>query len=94
MTPVQCKMARAAIGLSVVDLAKLSGTNKNTVVNFENGKDTYTSTASKLQLAIESTGKIRFEGDGCVCVITNEPKGPITTDGLGKEGTFQKTVPL
>lgn len=66
MTPIQCKMARAALGLSVVELAKLSNINKNTVVKFESGGDTYTSTADKLRDALESTGQVRFEGNNGV----------------------------
>jgi len=66
MSPVQCKMARAAVGLSVVQLAQLAGVNKNTVVNFESGRDAYASTATKLRDAFLATGLIRFEGDGGV----------------------------
>ena len=60
MLPVQCKMARAAIGWSVRDLAKVSGTSANTVSRFETGKDSYTSTAQKLEHALIESGKIEF----------------------------------
>lgn len=66
MSPVQCKMARAAVGWSVVRLSQLAGVNKNTVVNFENGKDAYASTANKLHDAFLQTGLIRFEGENAV----------------------------
>lgn len=68
MTPTQCKMARVAVGWGVRDLARNCDVSPNTVNRFENGKDAYQSTVEKLKSALESTGKIRFEGDECVCV--------------------------
>lgn len=67
MNPTQCKMARAALGWSVLELASKAGVNKNTVVNFENGKDAYTSTVDRLVSAFEQTGRISFGEGGCVC---------------------------
>lgn len=61
-------MARAALNWSVRELAKKANLDKATVSRFENGKDAYTSTAVKLQAALESSGKITFNGDNCVCV--------------------------
>ncbi len=63
MTPVQCRMARAALKWSTADLATAAKMNSTTVNRFENGKDAYTSTASKLASAFTDTGEIRFEGD-------------------------------
>jgi len=63
-------MARAALGWSVQKLGEQAGTTPNTVSRFENGKDAYTSTATKLKDAIENSGKIRFDGDSCVCLVT------------------------
>lgn len=37
IVPAQCKMARAALGLGVRDLAKLAGVAAMTVTRFENG---------------------------------------------------------
>lgn len=67
MTPKQCRMARAALQWTTVDLANAASVNPTTVNNFENGKDTYASTISKLRKAIESSDEIRFDGDRCVC---------------------------
>ena len=47
-----------------------AGTTPNTVSRFENGRDAYTSTATKLKEAIENSGKVRFDGDSCVCLVT------------------------
>ena len=67
MTPVQCKMARAALGWGVRDLAKVAGVSANTVNRFETGSDAYQSTITKLEQAILNTGKIKFDGK-CVCI--------------------------
>jgi len=68
MTPDQCRMARAALRWSTKDLATAAGVSPVTVNSFEQGRDTYTSTVSKLRTALEASGGIRFEGDCCVCV--------------------------
>ncbi len=60
-------MARAALGWSVQKLGELTGMTPNTVSRFENGKDAYTSTAKKLEDALLNSGRIRFDGDCCVC---------------------------
>lgn len=69
MSPTQCKMARAATGLSIKELAEACSVSPNTVYRFENGKDSYASTSKKLQGALEATGRIRFEGESCVCLV-------------------------
>lgn len=56
ITHTQCKMARAAAGLSVRELADAAGVGLNTVSRFENGKDTLSSTVQKLQAALEAAG--------------------------------------
>jgi len=62
-------MARAAIKWSTSKLADAAQVTTTTVNRYENGKDAYTSTATKLREALEGNGKIRFEGDSCVCVV-------------------------
>ncbi len=56
MFPIQCKMARAALGLGVRELADLAGVSKMTVSRFENGKDGYASTGARLKGALEAQG--------------------------------------
>lgn len=72
MTPEQCRMARAALRWSSAELAKAAGINVMTVNSFENGRDAYASTVKKLQQALEATGRVRFEGDRCVCLHSPE----------------------
>jgi transcriptional regulator with XRE-family HTH domain len=56
MKPVQLKMARAAIGWGVRDLAKKAGVTANTVTRIENGADAKRSTIDRLQQALEVAG--------------------------------------
>ena len=63
MNATQCRMARAALGWSIADLAKASGVRDMTVSNFERGRDAYASTVAKLRTALEDAGVI-FLADG------------------------------
>ena len=56
MIPEQCRMARAALKWSTEKLAKSAGLDKTTVNRFENGNDSYASTAKKLQTVFEQHG--------------------------------------
>lgn len=71
MNSRQCKMARAGLGLSLIKLAELSNVSVNTINRFEKGNDSYASTAKKLREAFESTGQVKFEGESCVCVVSD-----------------------
>lgn len=68
MTPQQCKMARAALDWTVRELAEKGGVMPNTVSNFEKGRGVHGSTVKVLEDALLSSGKVRFEGDTCVCL--------------------------
>ena len=63
MTPVQLRMARAAVGWSVRELAQKAGVAANTVTRVENGSDAKKSTMDALQKALERAG-VEFLGDG------------------------------
>jgi len=56
MKPVQLKMARAAVGWGVRDLAKKAGVTANTVTRIENGADAKQSTIDRLRHALEVAG--------------------------------------
>jgi transcriptional regulator with XRE-family HTH domain len=56
MKPVQLKMARAAVGWGVRELAKKAGVTANTVTRIENGADAKQSTTDRLQHALEAAG--------------------------------------
>lgn len=63
MNATQCRMARAALGWSIADLAKASGVRDMTVSSFERGRDAYASTITKLRLALEDAG-VAFLAEG------------------------------
>ena len=56
MKSVQLKMARAAVGWGVRELAKKAGVTANTVTRIENGADAKQSTMDRLQNALEAAG--------------------------------------
>ena len=56
MKAIQLKMARAAVGWGVRDLAKKAGVAANTVTRIENGADAKQSTMERLQHALEAAG--------------------------------------
>ncbi len=60
---VQVRMARAALGWSVRDLASRAGLAANTVSRYENGTDAYGETLTKIQRALEDAGVIFIDAD-------------------------------
>jgi transcriptional regulator with XRE-family HTH domain len=56
MKPIQLRMARAAIGWGVRELAEKAGVTANTVTRIENGSDARQSTMDSLQQALEAAG--------------------------------------
>jgi len=72
MNSTQCKMARAGLGWSVKKLGEAANVTPNTVSRYENGKDSYISTSDKLQKALESSLRVRFEGEDGVFIVGSE----------------------
>lgn len=68
MTPKQCRMARIGLGWTNNQLAEKAQISPNTVSSFENGRDIQRSSKKAIELALLSSGKVRFEGNNCVCV--------------------------
>ncbi len=56
MRAIQLRMARAAAGWGVRELAKKAGVTANTVTRIENGADAKQSTMNRLQQALEMAG--------------------------------------
>ena len=64
MNRVQMKMARAALGWGVRDLAARAGVAANTVSRYENGRDALSENLLKIQRTFEREGIIFIdEGD-------------------------------
>ncbi|WP_256753465.1 transcriptional regulator [Mesorhizobium sp. Mes31] len=56
MNPVQCRMARAALGWGVLDLSKEAGISTQTIVRFERGEALKQSTVDLIRSTFESAG--------------------------------------
>ena len=61
--PVQCRMARAALGLGVRELASAAKVSIDTVARFERGDELKERTIDALQRALESAGVEFTNGD-------------------------------
>lgn len=56
MLAVQCKMARAALGIGVRDLAKISGVSTDTISRLEAGEELKPRTLAAIRAALEAAG--------------------------------------
>ncbi len=63
ITRVQVRMARAALGWSVRELASKAGMAANTVSRYDNGGDAYGETLTKIQRTLEKAGIIFIDED-------------------------------
>jgi len=63
MKAIQLRMARAAVGWGVRELAEKAGVTANTVTRIENGADAKQSTMDALQRALEAAGVEFTNGD-------------------------------
>ena len=56
MLPVQCKMARVALGLGVRELAKSAKVSPDTIARFERGDELRQRTVDAVQRTLEAAG--------------------------------------
>ena len=63
MTPEQCKMARAGLGLGVRELADMAKVSTNTITRFERGEPLKERTLDAIRAALESGGVEFTNGD-------------------------------
>ena len=63
MSPVQIRMARAALGWGVRDLAKRAGLAPNTVSRFENGHGARVETLVLIEQALANQGIVFLDPD-------------------------------
>ena len=64
LLPVQCKMARAALGLGVRELAAAAKVSIDTVARFERGDELKERTIDALQRALETAGVELIDENG------------------------------
>lgn len=75
LLPIQCKMARAATGLGVRELALAAKVSPETIVRLENGAKLRPRTIDAIQAALENAG-VQFldeNGGGAGVRLTKTP---------------------
>jgi transcriptional regulator with XRE-family HTH domain len=63
LNAVQCKMARAALGLGVRDLAELAKVSPDTIARLERGEELRERTVDAIRSALEAGGVEFTNGD-------------------------------
>ncbi len=63
MNGVQCRMARAALGLGVRELAKAADVSTNTVTRLEAGEELKPRTVAAVRQALEAAGVLFIDAD-------------------------------
>ena len=81
MKAIQLRMARAAIGWGVRELAEKAGITANTVTRIENGADAKQSTIDALQRALEAAGIEFTNGDQPGVRVTKAAAARLTEPG-------------
>jgi transcriptional regulator with XRE-family HTH domain len=81
MKAIQLRMARAAIGWGVRELAEKAGVTANTVTRIENGADAKQSTIDALQRALEAAGIEFTNGDQPGVRLTKAAAARLTEPG-------------
>jgi transcriptional regulator with XRE-family HTH domain len=56
MKPIQCKLARTALGWGVVELAKAANVSTQTIVRLERGEELRTATLERITQVLENAG--------------------------------------
>jgi DNA-binding XRE family transcriptional regulator len=74
MLAMQCRMARAALGITVRELADLADVSHDTIVRIEGGQELKESTVQKVRTAFEVKG-IVFTNGGEPGVKITHPGG-------------------
>jgi transcriptional regulator with XRE-family HTH domain len=64
MNGIQCRMARAALGLTVKQLTEMATVSHDTVVRFEGGQELKPRTVAAIRAALEQAGVIFVESNG------------------------------
>ena len=62
--PVQCKMARVGLGLTVIGVAKLARVSPNTITRLERGERLLPRTHETIRRAFEKAGAVFIDEDG------------------------------
>lgn len=84
MQPVQCKMARVALGLGVRDVARLANVSTDTIARLERGEELKERTLAAIRAALESAGVefISENGGGAGVRLRKPAPGAVPVEGL------------
>jgi transcriptional regulator with XRE-family HTH domain len=63
IVPVQCWLAREALGWAATDLARAAGVSRRTVADFESGDSLKATTVEAIQRALENAGVIFIDAN-------------------------------
>src|ERR1700691_3429437 len=88
MKAIQLRMARAAVGWGVRELAKEAGVTANTVTRIENGADAKQSTIDRMRRALESAGVEFTNGDQPGVRLTKVAATQLTESGSALSATM------
>jgi transcriptional regulator with XRE-family HTH domain len=69
MNATQCRMARAALGWTLDDLARCSSVNRRSILNFENGGTVQPASVEKMRAALVAAGAEFINGGKSVGVM-------------------------
>jgi len=94
MKAIQLRMARAAIGWGVRELAEKAGVTANTVTRIENGADAKQSTIDALQRALEAAGIEFTNGDQPGLRLTKAAAARLTEPGSAQSRRVAAKVVL
>jgi len=84
--PVQCRMARAALGLGVRELAAVAKVSTDTVARFERGDELKERTIEALQRALEAAG-VEFTNGNRPGVRLSEAAAARARQSVGRSGS-------
>lgn len=63
LLPVQCKMARVAVGWGMRDLARMANVSMDTVIRLERGESMKQATIERLRITLATAGIVFDDGD-------------------------------
>jgi transcriptional regulator with XRE-family HTH domain len=90
--PVQCRMARAALGLGVRELAALAKVSIDTVARFERGEELKERTIEALSRALEAAG-VEFTNGNQPGVRLSKAAAPQSGKPIGESIPTAKAGP-
>jgi transcriptional regulator with XRE-family HTH domain len=91
--PVQCRMARAALGMGVRDLAAAAKVASDTVARFERGDELKERTVDALRRALEEAG-VEFTNGGHPGVRLKQAPASNTDRNSASNSRRAKAAPL